>query len=164
METTWTTAAWFLPFVAPIAFYVAWSDLALMKITNKAVLALLVVFAVVGLIALPFPDYLWRYAHFGVVLVIGFVMNAVGLLGGGDAKFAAVMAPFIALGDWFLFSWVFAATTLAAFVVHRMVMRSSLRERMPEWKSWQSKQFPMGFALGPSLVIYLAMPFILTVS
>lgn len=162
METTWTTAAWFLPFVAPIAFYVAWTDLAFMKITNKAVLALLVVFAVVGLLALPFDAYLWRYAHFGVVLVVGFVLNAVGLMGGGDAKFAAAMAPFVALGDWFIFFWIFSVTTLAAFVVHRMVMKSSLRERTPDWKSWQSKQFPMGFALGPILVIYLLMSFILS--
>ena len=161
MELTTTTALWFLPFVAPIAFYVAWSDLALMKITNKAVLALLVVFVVIGLFALPLPDYLWRYAHFGVVLVVGFILNALGLVGGGDAKFAAVMAPFIALGDWFLFFWVLAGVTMAAFVVHRLVMRSALRARAPDWESWQSRQFPMGFALGPALVIYLALPFIL---
>jgi len=161
METTWTTAAWFLPFVTPIALYVAWTDLSMMKITNKAVLALLIVFVVVGLIALPFTDYLWRYTHFAVILGIGFVMNAVGLMGGGDAKFGAAMAPFIALGDWFIFWWVLAGTTLASYIVHRLVMNSRLRETVPHWESWQSKKFPLGFALGPALIIYLILPFIL---
>ncbi len=43
------TALWFLPFVLPIALWVAWSDMKFMKIPNKAVLALVAVFAVVGL-------------------------------------------------------------------------------------------------------------------
>ncbi len=161
METTSTTAAWFLPFVTPIALYVAWSDLAHMKITNKAVLALLVVFAAVGLIALPFTDYLWRYSHFAVVLAVGFVLNALRLMGGGDAKFGAAMAPFIALGDWFIFWWVLAGTTMAAYIVHRIVMNSSIKNMVPDWESWQSKKFPLGFALGPTLIIYLMLPFIL---
>ena len=45
MVTTWTEAAWFLPFVIPIAIWVAWSDMSSMKIPNKAVLALLAVLA-----------------------------------------------------------------------------------------------------------------------
>ena len=89
MSLDWTTAAWFLPFVFPITVWVAWSDMATMKIPNKAVLALLAVFVVIGLIALPFNDYLWRYAHFGVVIVIGFILSSVGAMGAGDAKFGA---------------------------------------------------------------------------
>ena len=63
MALEWTTAAWFLPFILPIAIWVSWSDLAHMKIPNKAVIAMLAVFALVGLVALPFEEYLWRYAH-----------------------------------------------------------------------------------------------------
>ena len=99
MSIDWTTAAWFLPFVLPITVWVAWSDMATMKIPNKAVLALLAVFIVVGLVALPFNDYVWRYLHFGVVIVIGFIMASVGMMGAGDAKYGAAMAPFIALQD-----------------------------------------------------------------
>ncbi|MBT8459649.1 MAG: prepilin peptidase, partial [Boseongicola sp.] len=117
MVTTWTTAAWFLPFVIPIAIWVTWSDMSSMKIPNKAVLALMIVFAVIGLIALPFMEYLWRWSHFVVVLIITFVLNALRLLGAGDAKFAAAMAPFIALPDWYPFMFLLGATLIAAFIV-----------------------------------------------
>ena len=53
MALTLTTALWFLPFVLPICIYVAWSDMKYMKIPNTSVLALVGVFAVVGLLALP---------------------------------------------------------------------------------------------------------------
>ena len=116
MATTFSTALWFLPFVIPIALWVAWSDMSSMKIPNKAVLALMAVFVVVGLVALPFTDYLWRYAHFAVVLVITFVLSSLGLLGAGDAKFAAAMAPFIALSDWSFFMFLLGATIISAFI------------------------------------------------
>jgi len=161
MEITWTTAAWFLPLVVPISIWVAWSDMATMKIPNKAVLALLAVFAVVGLLALPFETYLWRYAHFGVVLVAGFILSTIGGVGAGDAKYAAAMAPFIDRADAFAFMFLLAGCTFAAFVVHRLVRASYLREKFPEWESWTHRGFPMGFALAPSLVLYLLWPFII---
>lgn len=157
MDISATTALWFLPFVVPIALWVAWSDLATMKIPNKAVLALLIVFVVVGLIAMPsFTDYLWRYAHFGVVLVITFLLSTFGLIGAGDAKFVAAMAPFIALSDAYAFLMLLAVIIIAAFIVHRFAKRTpALRDRVPAWESWERKEFPMGFALAPALVIYL---------
>lgn len=156
MAIDWTTAAWFLPFVLPITVWVAWSDMATMKIPNKSVLALLAVFVVVGLVALEFNDYLWRYAHFGVVLVIGFILSSVGAMGAGDAKYAAAMAPFIALNDLGLFMVMLGGVTIAAFLLHRFARRTpSIRERFPDWESWTRREFPMGFALAPALFFYL---------
>ena len=159
MVLDWTTAAWFLPFVIPITVWVSWSDLATMKIPNKAVLSLLAVFAVVGLIALPtFSEYLWRWSHFGVVLVIGFVLSSLGVMGAGDAKYAAAMAPFIALPDAYPFLFLLLAAIIAAFVIHRIAKASSaVRERFPDWESWTRREFPMGFALAPALLFYLLM-------
>ena len=163
MATDWNTAAWFLPFVAPITIWVAWSDLTTMKIPNKAVLALLAVFVVVGLVALPFNDYLWRYAHFGVVIVIGFIVSSLGLMGAGDAKFAAAMAPFIALGDIGSFLLLLAVTSIAALVLHTAVRFSRLRALFPSWeslraeddRSFRKKRIPYGFGLAPALTFYL---------
>lgn len=157
MAIDWTTAAWFLPFVLPITVWVSWSDLARMKIPNKAVIAMLVVFAVIGLIALPFTEYLWRYAHFAVVLAIGFVLNMFGLVGAGDAKYAAAMAPFIALPDAYPFMFLLGAVVIAAFIIHRVMKRTRIRERVPDWESWQRREFPMGFALAPALTFYLIL-------
>lgn len=157
MAIEWTTAAWFLPFVLPIVIWVSWSDMATMKIPNKAVIALLAVFVVVGLIALPFTEYLWRYAHLAVVLVIGFILSSMNAVGAGDAKFAAAMAPFVALPDGMKFMYVLGATILGAFILHRWARASSIRARYPDWESWTRKEFPMGFALAPALLFYLLL-------
>ena len=153
--TPWA-AAWFLPFVTPICIYVAWSDMKSMRIPNPSVVALFVVFAVVGLIALPFDIYLWRYLHLVVALLIGMVLNAGGLIGAGDAKFVAAAAPFVALSDLTHIALIYATALLAAWAAHRVAKHSALRRMYPEWESWSKKKdFPMGLALGPTLVIYL---------
>ena len=156
MTITSYAALWFLPFALPICIWVAWSDLKFMKIPNKAVLALTVVFLLIGLIAIPLAEYPWRLLHLVVVLVVGFALNMAGMIGAGDAKFAAAMAPFLPLGDMRLFMVLFAAVLIAAFVTHRL-FRSvpAMRRRTPDWKSWTSKKFPMGLALGGALAIYL---------
>ncbi|WP_372885174.1 prepilin peptidase [Shimia sp.] len=152
------SALWFLPFVAPICLYVAWSDMRMMKIPNMAVLALAGVFLIVGLLALPLADYPWRLLHFVVVLLVGMGLNAGGLIGAGDAKFAAAAAPFIALGDLLFVTVVFAATLLAAWVTHRLAKHSPIRRLVPDWESWhRGWDFPMGLALGGTLGLYLAL-------
>lgn len=155
MSIDWTTAAWFLPFVLPITVWVSWSDMATMKIPNKAVLSLLIVFAVIGLVALPFTEYLWRWSHFGLVLVIGFVLSSLNLIGAGDAKYASAMAPFIARPDAYPFLFLLGGTIIAAFIIHRTARASVVREKYPNWESWGRREFPMGFALAPALMFYL---------
>lgn len=151
---------WFLPVALPIALYVAWSDLARMKIPNLAVYALVVAFAVLGLLALPLEGYLWRWTHLVVVLLVGMLLNAGGAIGAGDAKFAAAAAPFVALGDTALVFYLLAGCLLASFVAHRLVRATALRRLAPDWESWKTgKRFPMGLPLAATLVIYLAQPF-----
>lgn len=153
-----TAALWFLPFITPIAFWVAWSDMKWMKIHNQAVLALITVYLVVGLSVLPFQSWAWGWAALVVVLVVGFVLSSVGLVGAGDAKFAAAMAPFIALGDLSLFLMLLASVTLVSFLGHRLVRRTAgVTAMAPDWESWHRREFPMGLALGPSLLFYMAL-------
>lgn len=153
-----SAAAWFLPFVLPICFYVAFTDLRDMRITNQAVIALAAVFVIVGLIALPWPVYGIGLVQMIAVLVIGIVLNAGGAIGAGDAKFAAAAAPFIALGDLRLLLAIFAANLLAAFVTHRLAKYTPMRKIAPNWKSWNMGwKFPMGLSLGGTLAIYLGL-------
>jgi len=127
-----------------------------MKIPNKAVVALTVVFLLVGLIALPLAQYPWRLLHLVVVLAVGFGLNMLGAIGAGDAKFAAAMAPFVALGDLRNIFYLFAAVLLAAVLTHRTFRRLDwIRALTPEWKSWETRDFPMGLALGATLGFYL---------
>lgn len=151
-------ALYFLPFIAPIALWVAWTDLKWMKIKNTAVLALVAVYLVVGLLALPFEAWAWGWLSLAIVLVVGFVMTTAGLMGAGDAKFAAAMAPFIALGDLTLFLMLFGLIVIITFIGHRLFRASSFAERIaPGWESWHRREFPMGLALGPALLSYVAL-------
>lgn len=158
MGITSLQALVFAPFVWPICVWVAWSDMSEMRIPNKAVMALAAVFVLLGLFVMPLPDYLWRLSHLLIVLLAGIAMNAAGMIGAGDAKFAAAAAPFIALADLRLLLALFAANLLAAFVTHRIAKHSALRRLAPEWQSWsRGWDFPMGLSLGATLAIYLAL-------
>ena len=153
---TTTQVLAFLPFVTVIGIYVAYSDLKYMKIPNKAVLALLASYVVVGLIVLPLKTFGWGLAIGAIVLVIGFVLNAFGAMGGGDAKFGAAMAPFFVTGDIRIILALFAACLLAAFVAHRIARNiPAIRRATPDWISWNHIKFPMGLALSGTLIFYL---------
>lgn len=157
LAITTFSAALFLPFVLPVCLWVMWSDLNAMKIPNSAVVTLAGIFAVVGLIAVPlWPDYPLRLAALGVVLILGIRINAAGLMGAGDAKFIAAAAPFVAPGDAVVLAFLFSANLLAAFVTHRIAKHTPLRVLAPHWESWaRGQKFPMGFALGATLTLYL---------
>ncbi len=157
MGLTAGAALWFLPFVAPICLWVAWNDMAFMKIPNKAVMALAAVYLVIGPLALPITDYLWGWANLAIVLVIGFVLNMGGAMGAGDAKFAAAAAPFIARSDAGILMMLFAAVTIAAFTTHRLTRATPIRAGVDGWQSWTHKKFPMGLALGGTLLFYLSL-------
>ena len=49
---------------------------------------------------------------------------------------------------------------LAAFTTHRTArMIPAVRTATPDWQSWERRRdFPMGFALGGTLAIYLLLP------
>ncbi|MFV0358682.1 prepilin peptidase [Tropicimonas sp.] len=153
-----SAAQWFLPLVIPVALWVSWSDLALLKIPNRSVLALIAVYAVVGLAALPGDQYLWQWLHLPVVLTIGFAINLGGLMGAGDAKFAAAAAPFVAAGDLPTALYLLAGVTLIALACHRAVRSIPLlRSPVGHWRSWHGAEFPMGVSLGASLTLYLIL-------
>lgn len=158
MEITASQALWLLPPALPVALWVAWSDLKYMKITNNAAMVMALVFLVFGLFAFPFETYLWRLLHLVVVLAIGFVANALRLVGGGDAKYAAAIAPFFAFADTRAVLLLFAAMLLAAFVTHRAFSRiGPIRRLTQSWASWTAgNKFPMGLALSGTLIVYLA--------
>lgn len=159
MALSATAALWFLPLLVPMCLYVAYTDLSRMKITNPTVMAMAIIFAVMGPFFYPLDDYLWQLAHLGIVLVAGIILNAVGAMGAGDAKFLAAAAPYVALGDIHLLMALFAAILLAAYAVHTIAKRTALQTLAPNWASWNQpgRRFPMGFALGPTLAVYLGL-------
>ncbi len=148
----------FLPFVLPICFYVAFTDLREMRITNQAVVTLAVIYLLLGPFLMPLPDYGWGFVRLIVALLIGIVLNAGGAMGAGDAKFIAAAAPFIHTGDVEILIKLLAAVLLAAVVTHRLAKYTPLKRLAPHWTSWSKKRdFPMGLALGVTLAFYLIL-------
>ncbi|SLN49732.1 A24 family peptidase [Pseudooctadecabacter jejudonensis] len=150
----------FLIFVAPLCIYVAWNDLRAMKIPTWSTDALAIIFVVVGIFVMPFSDYLWRYAHFFVVLLLAIIANMIGMMGAGDSKFLASAAPFVALGDVTLVLYLLGAGMVAGLVVHRIAKAiPPIRNLVPHWESWgEKRRFPMGFPMAAVLIVYLARP------
>jgi prepilin peptidase CpaA len=159
MTLTLTQVLSFLPFALPIAVWVSWSDMKFMKIPNNAVIALALVWLIVGFIVMPLETWAWGWALLAIVLVIGFLANMLNLLGAGDAKFAAAMAPFFVTADIRFVLALFAACLIGAFVTHRVARRiPALKPLTTQWVSWTNKDFPMGLALSGTLIFYLATP------
>lgn len=155
-----SAALWFLPFVLPLCLYTAFTDMREMRITNQTVIALALVFVVVGPIALPFDVYAWHLVYMVIVFVVCVLLNAVGAMGAGDSKFIAAASPFVFVGDLRLVMAIAAANLLAAWATHRLAKHTRLRNIAPHWQSWDDalgKKFPMGLALGCTLAIYLIM-------
>jgi prepilin peptidase CpaA len=146
----------FLCLVAPVAFYVCWSDLKFMKIRNSTGRLLLLIFAVAGILVLPLEVWAWRWLHYAVILGAGFVLHLVAGVGAGDVKFAAAAAPFVALEEATLIPPLFAAFLLGAFAMHRTARAiPAVRQLTPDWVSWTRKDFPMGLAIAGTVVCYL---------
>ena len=116
------------------------------------------VFLGVGLIAFPFQTWLWQIPHFFVVLAIGFVLTIVGVMGAGDAKFAAAAAPIVLLPDAMNLIALLAISAIFGFVSHRLARVSPIRKLVPHWESWErTREFPMGYPLALTLVAYLVL-------
>ena len=149
-------AALLLPFTLAIGIWVAWNDMKFMKIPNKAVLALLAVWVVGGIILVPFQVWLWGLALGALMLVIGFVLASLSLIGAGDAKFVAAMAPFFVQSDLRFVLVLTAACLLGAFAAHRLARAlPTFRAQVADWESWTRADFPMGLALAGILNIYM---------
>lgn len=155
------TALWFFPAVTAIGVWAAWSDMKFMKIPNKAVLAMFAAYLVFGPIALPFKMWLMGWALGAAVLVLGFIASSLGMIGAGDAKFAAGMAPFFIGADYRVVMGLYASCLLAAFAAHRLLgMVPAFRQAAQDWESWQRKDFPMGLALSGTIIFYFALSFL----
>ncbi len=143
----------------PFCLWATWSDLRYMKIPNMLVLAMTVVFLIVGAVFLPFDEYLWRILGGVIVLVGGFVLFALGGIGGGDAKFAAAMALFIDRNEVVPFLFILSIVTILAVLSHWIVGKLKFaRPITGSWDSWTvKKKFPFGFGMGAALIYYLVI-------
>lgn len=149
-------AYWFLPAIIPVAIFISWNDMRSMKITNNSVVVLLVIYGVIGSFAFGFEMYLWQWLHFPIMLIVCILLWMLRLMGGGDAKMIAAMAPYFVLSDLELILRLFAASLISALIVHTLFRLTPLKRPVAEWKSWHAGRFfPKGFPLSMTLLLYL---------
>jgi prepilin peptidase CpaA len=150
-------ARWFLPFVLPLCFAAAYTDLSRMRIPNWITDSLGAVYVILGLLIMPtWADYGWQLLH--LPIAIGFLFYSAGVMGAGDAKFIGAAAPLVVLADLPALIMIYAANLLAAFATHRLAKHTPLSRLAPGWQSWSvGKKFPMGFSLGGTLALYLIL-------
>lgn len=154
---------WAIPFfilTLPLCLVAAWSDLKSLRIQNGIPILFLLAFVLSGLFVLPLDQYLWRLAVAVLVFIIGIVIYATGLVGGGDIKTLVAMAPFIATHHWLYFALILSIASIGGIVAHKVIGVTGLAPK--GWKSWEGKKgfwntkFPFGFILSGSLMFYLA--------
>lgn len=151
-------AYWFLPAILPLALFISWNDMRDMKITNRTVAVMLIVYAVLGPFAFGWEMYLWQWLHFPIALVVCMALWALRFMGGGDAKLIAAMAPYFVMADIEIILRIFAASLLGALVVHTLFRLTPLKRPVQHWKSWTAgRYFPKGFPLSMTLLLYLVL-------
>ena len=116
-------------------------------------------FVAIGFLVFPATEVLWRLLQLVIVLAVTFVMSSLGVLGAGDAKFAAAMAPFVAATDITFVMLLFVIAVVLGFASHRFARSvPAIRNMAPNWESWErTRDFPMGYPLAVTLFLYLVL-------
>lgn len=154
MSPAWTII--FFLATLPFCLLCAAFDVTRMKIPNWIVLGLFASFLLLGPFALDLPEFGLRLLQTAVVLTIGFVLSAYFGIGGGDGKFAAASAAFIAVGDYGVIMMSLGIMSLLAVALHRALGRvQALRPMTQNWESYRNvSKFPFGLPLAATLVFY----------
>lgn len=151
-----TAALWFLPCVSLLCAATVWMDLTRMKIPNWVTDALLIAFLPLGLLALPWTDFLWQLINPVVMFAIGLVLHSLRAMGGGDIKFLISASPYVLVSDLPLVFFMLAACIAGGLVIHRLLRATIGPKLAPDWVSWEKTgRYPLGLSLGPALVLYL---------
>lgn len=146
--------------------YAAWSDLRFMSIPNEVSLLLLGLFVVSAPFLVGLPDMGGRMIIAVVLLVIGIMLNALRLIGGGDVKLLSAGILFVdpSIDHVSLFFQVLGMMSLSGVIVHRgLAYLPPVSKAVPEWSSWGERgKFPFGLSIAASVIFYLGLVVLLT--
>lgn len=138
--------------------YGAWSDARELRIPNWVSLALLALFFPMALVSGMALDALALHLGVGLaMLVFGFVLFALGLFGGGDAKLLSACALWVGWPQavWFMVAVILVGGVLSLFVI-------GLRKGLGFWPDWlvasakglfePNKAVPYGIAIAAGAI------------
>ncbi len=103
--------------------YAAFSDLLTMKISNKIVLGLIVIFIALAIfIKMPIAELGMHFGIATIVLIVTFALFSFGWVGGGDAKLAAATALWFGSSitlEYLVYSSMFGGMLTIAILIFR---------------------------------------------
>ncbi len=142
-----------------IGIYVAWSDMKYMRIPNISCLILFISFLVLGVLIFDLSEYGFRILQGFVFLAIGFFATSIGAVGGGDSKYAAALAPFVAFYHIPYFILILAIMSILSVGLHKLAgVTPGIRSHVQDWVSWKRRGvFPFGLTLSASIIAYLVL-------
>jgi len=117
--------------VGTLLLIACWTDLTSYRIPNWIPASMVLLFAAFVLWSgMPPTEILWHVAAFGVVLMGGMVLFALGLLGGGDGKLLAAVSLWVgwcgSLLDLFLLTTLYGGLLSLAILLCRASVVGSL--------------------------------------
>ncbi|MEM7241037.1 MAG: prepilin peptidase [Pseudomonadota bacterium] len=162
---TGTAATVYFFLTLPILFYIVFTDLRYMRIFNWTNIALFVLFFIPAFFFFDIQTIAWQLGIAAIVLVIGYLLNLIGLIGGGDAKFLPAATPYIMLSEFnetMQLLFIFVITSFSVLIGHRaLLLIPGFRNMVAEWVSWNKPKFggrsavPYGLILAGTLSGYL---------
>lgn len=139
--------------LVPVVVASALSDLRHLKIRNLQVLAAVGVFVVLAPVFLDLQELPARLLAAGVGFAICFVLFALRVIGGGDAKMLPAVLLFVPPVELVLFLRLFAVA-LAVVSVGALVVQRSPAFRRIGWSSiTEQRHVPVGVAIAASVLL-----------
>lgn len=139
--------------LVPVVVASAFSDLRHLRIPNTHVLIALGLFVLVGPLTLSWAELSPRLLAAGITFALCFVLFAVGVIGGGDAKMMPVLVLFIPSQGLVDFLRVFAIA-LGVVSLGALVFQRVPYFRRAGWKSAQGQRHvPVGLAMAIAVIL-----------
>ncbi|SNS45081.1 prepilin peptidase [Tropicimonas sediminicola] len=143
---------------APLMLWMAYGDLRYMRIPNRLVGALVLIF-VLSVPFLPVESSMERLVAALFVLAVCFAAFAVGFFGGGDAKALAAMMLLIPPGTLNLFGLVLSVSIVLGLGLV-LTLRAAPGAQQARWVALRARgMFPMGVSIAMAGLIH---PFAVT--
>lgn len=142
-----------------LMIYACFTDLFEMTISNKVSIALIISFIAFAIIAgMDMTTFFWHWAMFATILLAGFSLFAMNVIGGGDAKLAAATGLWLGWGH--AAHYLLIAALLGGLLTILMLkFRSQLLPESLYKVAWinrlhdKNNGVPYGIALGISAII-----------
>lgn len=143
--------------LAPLFIAVILFDLRVMRIPNRLVALIAVVAVAVLVLDVAWDEALLRLAVAGAVLLIGLVLFALRLMGGGDIKVLTVIMLLIPTDTLPIFGLLLSASIFVGIAIMG-IARALAKGHQTRWRSfWDRRRFPLGLPIGMAALAYLFM-------